>query len=190
MSTLLSNMGRSFLRAFVASLIVFLPGLLTAPDLHGAIGLGISALIASISAGLRAIQTYIPKLSIAAYVKAPYGVWADSFGRAFLATLVTSLIGILAMPDLSAWKSLVTSALVGAITAGFRVVQGAGTVGEEPKPGRGLWSGPTPPGEPVAVGPPVAAAEPAPVTPEPVPPQQTNPATKLPHTTSRKRKKR
>ena len=51
---LLSEAGRSFARAFGGALIVLLPGILAAPNLDGAIGLGIAALIAALTMGLKA----------------------------------------------------------------------------------------------------------------------------------------
>jgi hypothetical protein len=46
----------SFVRAFVGSLIVLVPGILAAPDFSTAKALGIAAVIAAFTAGLRAVQ--------------------------------------------------------------------------------------------------------------------------------------
>lgn len=138
MHALLSAAGRSFLRAFVASIIVLGPGILAAPNLDGAVTLGIAAVVASIAAGLKAIQVFLPQVSFVPYVKAPFGDWLDSFARAFLAAFVTALIGILAMPDFGAWKSAAIAALTGAIAAGIRAVQGLFTPGEKPASAVGL----------------------------------------------------
>jgi len=52
------KVGLSFVRAFAASLIVLLPGILAAPDLSAAKGLAVAALIAAVTAGIRAIQHF------------------------------------------------------------------------------------------------------------------------------------
>lgn len=46
----------SFLRAFVASLVITVPGVLASPNFDTAKALGISALIGGVAAGIRAIQ--------------------------------------------------------------------------------------------------------------------------------------
>lgn len=150
MTSLLSEAGRSFLRAFAASLIILLPGVLAAPNFNGAVALGLSALIASLAAGLKVIQAFIPKLTFASLLPAAYvwlGAWIDAFVRAFLGAFIVSILGILAMPDLSGWKSLVVGALVGALAAGFRALQGLLTPGEYPSKAAGLHL----PGEPPQV---------------------------------------
>ena len=141
MLRLLSEMGRSFLRAFVGSLIVLLPGMLAAPNLTGAVALGIAALIASLAAGLKAVQVFVPQLSFRSILKgklAPYYTWVDSFARAFVAALITSVLGLLAMPTESWSKALLIAALTGAVTAGIRAVQGFLTPGDVPVPASGV----------------------------------------------------
>lgn len=51
----------SFTRAFLGSLIVLLPGVLNAPDLSTAKGLGTAAIIGAFTAGIRAIQGFLTK---------------------------------------------------------------------------------------------------------------------------------
>jgi hypothetical protein len=136
MGGLLEKAGASFLRAFLGSLVVLAPGILAAPNLNRGVALGIAALIASIAAGLKSVQAYVPRLSVVGYIHdekwKPAGAIADSFLRAFIATFLTSVIGILNMPSLSGWKSLVVAALVGAFTAGVKTVEGGLTKGEWP----------------------------------------------------------
>lgn len=55
-SVFLKRVAMSFLRAFGASLIVFLTGLLTAPDWSFSKGAAVSALVGAVTAGLRAVQ--------------------------------------------------------------------------------------------------------------------------------------
>ena len=49
----------SFVRAFVGSLIILLPGILAAPDFSAAKALSISALIAAATAGVKAVQEFL-----------------------------------------------------------------------------------------------------------------------------------
>jgi hypothetical protein len=139
MRALLSNAGRSFLRAFLGSFVVLAPGILAAPNLNRAVALGIAAVMASIAAGLRTLQHLVPQLSVGRYILSPpFDAWIDSFVRAFLAAFITSIIGILNMPDLSGAKSLVVGAVIGAITAGLRALEGILTRGEDPLPSTGF----------------------------------------------------
>ncbi len=139
---LLSEAGRSFLRAFVGSLIVLLPGILAAPDFSGATALGLAALIASLAAGLKAIQVFVPQLSFRTLLNgtaaAPYYAIVDSFARAFIAALIVSLVGLLAMPTEEWTKAAVIALVTGAITAGIRAIQGFFTPGDHPAPQSGF----------------------------------------------------
>jgi hypothetical protein len=138
MLELLSEAGRSFLRAFVGSLLVLLPGVLAAPDLAGLKGVGVAALISSVAAGLKALQVFVPRLSFAEVVGEKYGVFVDSAARAFLGTLLVLLPGVLDAPDLGTSKALLTAAIVAAVTAAVRALQGLFTPGDFPNPSAGL----------------------------------------------------
>src|SRR4051794_29283789 len=46
----------SFVRAFVGSFIVLVPGILAAPDLSAAKALAVAAVIGAVTAGIRAVQ--------------------------------------------------------------------------------------------------------------------------------------
>lgn len=137
MRSWLSAAGRSFLRAFGAAIIVLAPGILSAPSLHNAELLGAAALMAAVAAGIRAIQAYIPSLTVAKYL-GPLGVYVDSFIRAFVGSLVILLPGALGAPNLHTGTGLATAALIGAFAAGIRALQGALTSGESPWPQHGL----------------------------------------------------
>lgn len=139
MLTLLSEAGRSFLRAFVGSVIILAPGVLAAPNFNGAMALGLAALMAAVVAGLKAIQVFVPQLSFKSIPQLGlYYVYVDSFVRAFLGAFITAWIGILQMPDLSFTHSLIVGAIVAAVTAGVRALQGILTVGDAPLPSKGL----------------------------------------------------
>lgn len=138
MNALLSAAGRSFLRAFVAAILVLGTGALAAPDLNRMKLLGVAALLGAFSAGIRALQAYVPSISLVAYLGHPYGDWADSFLRAFLAALIVTLPGVLGAPDLHTARALAVAAILGAVTAGVRALQGFFTTGEHPSPAVGV----------------------------------------------------
>jgi len=134
----LSAAGRAFLRAFVASLLVYGVGVLAAPDLSHAYLVGVAALVGSFAAGLRALQAYFPKLSLAAYLGHPFGDWAESFLQGFVGSLIVTLPGIAGAPNFHTAKAFLVAAIVGAFNAGVRAVQGFATTGEHPSPGAGV----------------------------------------------------
>lgn len=138
MVQLLSAAGRAFLRAFAASLLVLGVGVLAAPDLNRAKLLGVAALLGAVAAGIRALQGYVPSLSVAAYLGHPYGDWADSFLHGFLTSLLVTLPGAFGAPDLHTARALAVGAIVGAFNAGMRALQGVLTVGEHPAPAVGV----------------------------------------------------
>ncbi len=139
MKQLFGDAMRAFGRAFVSSFVVLLPGIWLAPNLDATLALSGAALVASFSAALKVLQTFIPQISWAEIIKSkPWAARADSFTRAFLSALVTGLTGWLAIPDLSTWRSAVFGILVGAGAAGLRTVEAWLTPGESPQPGKGL----------------------------------------------------
>lgn len=138
MRSWLSAAGRSFLRAFAAALIVLAPGILSAPTIRGAELLAVAALGAAIAAGIRAIQAYIPSLTVAKYLGNSVGVYVDSALRAFVGSLCVTLPGVFMAHSLNTGTALATAAIIGAVTAGFRALQGVMTSGESPWPQHGL----------------------------------------------------
>jgi hypothetical protein len=138
MNVLLSNAGRAFLKVFGAALLTVAIGISSQPNLNGAVAVGIAGVMAALAAGLGALQTFIPSLTLAAYVSAPVGPILDTFIRAALGAFVTAIIGLLAEPSLSTWHAAIIGVVVGAISAGLRAVQGALTPGEKPAADGGL----------------------------------------------------
>lgn len=130
MHALLSAAGRAFWRVFVAALITLAPGILAAPDLHSAVLVGVAALMASIAAGLRALQAYIPKLSFDTYVGPALGRYLDAFAQALLGALVVSIPALLNYPDQGNWDALYTGLIVAGLAALARAVQALGQIGE------------------------------------------------------------
>jgi hypothetical protein len=138
MRSLLSAAGRAFVRAFLAALIVYAYGVLAAPSLSRIYLVGVSALLGSFAAGIRALQQFVPQLTLAHWLGKPYGDWADSFLQGVLGSLFVTLPGVLGAPDLNTAKALLVSAVTGAFTAGIRALQGFFTKGESPKPASGI----------------------------------------------------
>lgn len=135
---LLSSAGRAFIGAFVVSAITLSTGVLAAPNLNESLALGVAALFASVAAGVKVLQEFVPQLSFASLLPQPYAAYADAFLQAGLGAFLVSLVGVLSAPDLATAKSLITGAVVGALMAGFRALQGLLTPGESPLPGIGL----------------------------------------------------
>jgi len=133
MTNFLSEVGRSFLRAFAASILVLSTGVLAAPNLNEAYLLATAAILASVTAGLKAIQVFVPGFSWGK-VFGNYGSIADSFTRALLGSLIVLIPGVYTAPDLSSAKALGTAAIVAAVTAGVRAIQGQFTKGDFPNP--------------------------------------------------------
>lgn len=138
MVALLFAAATAFLRAFGVTFLLAVTGILAAPNVDAAVALSIAALVASVAAGLRAIQVFIPQLSFAEFAPQPLAAWLDSFFRAFLAALVTALTGWLAMPDLSTDRAFWYALITGALAAGVRALQGLLTPGEGPSPDTGI----------------------------------------------------
>ena len=137
MKKLLEKAGVSFLRAFVGSIIILVPGVLSAPDLNQAYALGVASLIASFTAGVKVLQVFAPQITFRNLFGKVAGAYADSFIRSFVGTFLVLMIGVLNSPDLGTARSLGVAALVGAVTAGVRAVQGLLTKGEFPVPTMG-----------------------------------------------------
>lgn len=138
MVKLLYAAGTAFLRAFGITFLLAVTGILAAPNVAAGVALSVAALIASIAAGLRAIQVFIPQLSFGTFIPQPAAAWVDSFVRAFLAALVVAVAGLLEMPDLPTGRSVWYAAITGALVAGVRALQGLLTPGEAPKPETGI----------------------------------------------------
>lgn len=151
MTKLLYAAATAFLRAFAITFLMAATGIAAAPNVAAAQALSIAALIASIAGGLRAIQVFIPLLSFSTFIRQPIAAWLDAFVRAFLATLVVSVQGLLAMPELPTDRSVWFAAITGALTAGLRALQGLVTPGEAPAPDSGV-SDPTVVGRPSGGG--------------------------------------
>lgn len=132
MTKLLERAGASFLRAFGIGVVAFLPGIWLAPDLKTAYALAIAATGASIAAGLRAFQVFVPQFSWGSIFSQPLAAYADSFTRAAVGFAVVGLADWFTQWDPSNWRAVATSVFLGALAAGSRAVQGLLTPGETP----------------------------------------------------------
>lgn len=128
----------AFGRAFAVTFLFAATGLLAAPNLEAAVALSWAALAASLVAGIRAFQVFVPKFSFAAFVAQPYAAWLDSAFRAGLMAFLTGVTGWLAAPDLSTWKAALVGIGVGVGSAVVRALQGLLTPNDVPKQGVGL----------------------------------------------------
>lgn len=131
---LLSSAGRAFIGAFATSALMLSTGILAAPNLNQAYALGVAALFASVAAGVKVLQEFVPQLRFGSYIRQPFGAYLDAFVQAGLGAFLVSFVGVLNAPDLAAAKSLLVGAINGALMAGFRAVQGLLTPGEQPNP--------------------------------------------------------
>lgn len=131
---LLSSAGRAFIGAFAVSVVTLSTGILSAPNLNEAYALGVAALFASLAAGVKVLQEFVPALRFGSYIAQPFGAYLDAFLQAALGAFLVLLVGVLNAPDLATAKSLLTAAIVGALMAGFRALQGLLTPGETPNP--------------------------------------------------------
>lgn len=131
---LLSSAGRAFIGAFAVSVVTLSTGILAAPNLNEAYALGVAALFASLAAGVKVLQEFVPALRFGSYIAQPFGALLDAFLQAAVGTFLVLFVGVLNAPDLETAKSLATAAVVGALMAGFRALQGLLTPGEQPNP--------------------------------------------------------
>lgn len=137
MKDILAGAGRRFLHAVAAALIVFVLGLLAAPDLvsDNVRLYGVAFLVAIGAAALKFIAEVAPFLSVANYVDDKYKVyaaWLDAFLQAGIAAFLVAAPGALNAPDLKTAGALGVAALIGALTAGVRAIEGLLTKSERP----------------------------------------------------------
>lgn len=137
MKEILAGAGRRFLHTVAAALFVFILGLLSAPNLvlDNMRVYGIAFLVAIGAAALKFIAEVFPFVSVVNYVPDQYKVyaaWADAFLQAGVSAFVVVAPGILDAPDLKTAGALVVAALIGALTAGVRAIEGLLTKSERP----------------------------------------------------------
>jgi hypothetical protein len=133
-SILLSAAGRSFLRAFGASLLILLPGILAAPNLAQVRGLATAAVVGSLAAGIRALQAFVPQLTIGG----KYGPILEEGLRTLVAGFFVLALGALAAPNLAEGKAILVGGLAGIVAAAIRAIQGLLAPAETPNPNAGV----------------------------------------------------
>jgi hypothetical protein len=134
MSVLLGAAGRAFLRAFGASLLILLPGILAAPNFEQVGGLAVAAIIASLAAGIRALQAFVPQLTIGG----KYGPILEEGLRTLIAGFFVLALGALAAPNLTEGKAILVGGLAGIVAAAIRAIQGLLAPAETPQPDKGV----------------------------------------------------
>lgn len=128
----LSGAGRAFLAAFGSTLLLLATGVLTAPDVATAQVVAVAALIASVSAGVKALVSWVPLLSFRSLLPQPLAAWVDAFAQGFVGALLVGLANWLDAGDVSNYNMALTAVFVGALVAGVRALQGLLTEGEYP----------------------------------------------------------
>lgn len=134
MTGVLSAAGRAFLRAFVGSMLILLPGVLAAPNLNEFFGLGVAALISSLTAAFKVLEVFVPQLS----VPGKYGPILTSAVQAGISAFIVFAPGVFSAPNLSEARAALVAGLVAVATAVVRALQGFFTEGEFPAPQTGM----------------------------------------------------
>lgn len=148
MKDVLTPAARRLLQVALTAGFVFTTGfiaLLNTPDfsLDNVKDLGVVFLVAVAAAVINFVAQVFPFFSFATLgIPQPYAAWLDAFAQAFVGSLVVTLPGALDAPDLSTGLALAVSALIGALTAGVRALEGVLTPGESPSPGFGVRKDP------------------------------------------------
>lgn len=137
MKDILAGAGRRFLHTVAAALIVFVLGLLAAPDLiaDNVRLYGVAFLVAIGAAFLKFVSDVFPYVRVTHYVPDKYKVyaaWLDAFLQAAVAAFVVAAPGVFNAPDLKTAGALAVAALIGALTAGVRAIEGLLTPEERP----------------------------------------------------------
>lgn len=138
MRTVFSAMGRTFIRVFIATVVIYLYGIAFAPDLKTALSLAAAAILAATASALRAVTTYFPRLTVAHWFGEEYGKYADAFLHAFAAAVIANWLDILKTPHFHGWRDVLVAVVVGVGGAAVRALQGLLTPGETPLPKVGL----------------------------------------------------
>lgn len=141
---LFAEMGRAFLTAVLAGVSVFVPGLLEAPDLHTAGAIALAALIAGLDSGLKALQVFVPQLSVArlferfAPALLPYSSAVNGALRIFVAAMITLAAGLLYAQNFGEARALAIAGVLAALNAAYQFLTATLSKGEGPNPQAGL----------------------------------------------------
>ena len=141
----LAAISRRFMAVFLVS---FIPLVSTAfssingaiPDYAAFYAAAIAAAFASLAAALKALQEFVPWLSVGARLglSQPFAAYVDAFVQAGVGAFLVSISGYFEVADFSAWHAALIAIGVGVLAAAWRAVEGLLTKGESPKPAAGL----------------------------------------------------
>jgi len=138
MKKLLIDAGLGFVRAFVPNLVVWAPGILSAPNLNEMYLVGVAALASSFSAGLKVLKEFVPGFTTAGFLPQPWAAWVDAFLIGGIGAFIASVVAWLDAPNLDFSRAAVVAILVAAGTAAFRALEGTLTKNEQPAPDKGF----------------------------------------------------
>jgi hypothetical protein len=145
----LAAISRRFMAVFF---VAFVPLVSTAlntinsqvPDYAAFYAAAIAAFAAALAAALKALQEFVPTLSVGRLVglAQPFAAYVDAFVQGSVGAFIVLISGWLEQADFSTWHSALVAAIIGALTAGWRALEGLLTHTEAPSPATGI--GPPP----------------------------------------------
>lgn len=148
----LAAISRRFMAVFLVAFVPLVSAALNTvnsdvPDYAAFYAAAIAAFAASGAAALKALQEFIPWLSVGRWLglAQPWAAYVDAFVQGSVGSFIVLVSGWLEQADFSTWHSALIAALVGALTVGWRAAEGLLTKGEFPKPESGVGDQPPAP---------------------------------------------
>lgn len=145
MTAKLGAIARRFMAVFVVSFIPLVSVALNTidadvPDYAAFYAAALAAGFASLAAGLKALQEFVPLFNIGALLGLGVvaAAYVNAFAQGFLSALIIGLSGWFERADFSTWHAALIGIVVGALTVGWRAVEGLLTKGQKPRPDVGV----------------------------------------------------
>lgn len=145
MKAKLAAISRRFMAVFIVTFVPLFSAALNningqIPDYAAFYASSIAAAVAGVAAALKALQEFVPQLSLGSLLglPQPFAAYVDAFVQGGLGAFLVSISGYLERADFSAWHSALIAIIVGALTVGWRAVEGLLTQGESPRPDSGM----------------------------------------------------
>jgi len=137
----LAAISRRFMAVFFVAFVPLVSAALNTinsevPDYRAFYAAAIAAFAASGAAALKALQEFIPWLSVGKWLglPQPFAAYVDAFVHGSVGTFIVLISGWLERADFSTWHAALVGAVVGALTVGWRAIEGLLTPGEQPNP--------------------------------------------------------